>query len=252
MRNFDDSTLWKISEFQRMRAETGNSGFARLAATTSLSMSLSAELTGLDRGSNAGDVLGIVAACVRQRESALILLRHNDLVWPLTLLPQQGLYHLARPIIESLEAGNLDLKVVAVEPPGMRPPRYDELHRLAEQSNYRRLPPLLWALALNAPDMHLLADIGGHAAYRLAADFIPEPNALAGALGPALKRLRRQIASLDDISAWPGMDRERATRLLNGAYLLGGLMVLRTHAAARHEHSRGQRLREWLRAVRRP
>jgi hypothetical protein len=28
MRDFDDSTLWRISAYERLRAETGNSGFA--------------------------------------------------------------------------------------------------------------------------------------------------------------------------------------------------------------------------------
>jgi len=58
-------------------------------------------------------------------------------------------------------------------------------------------------------------------------------SVLAGALGPALQRLRSQAASLDQIARWPGMDAERAVRLLNGAYLRGGLMVLRHHPAAR-------------------
>jgi len=46
------------------------------------------------------------------------------------------------------------------------------------------------------------------------------------------------------------MDRERAARLLNGVYLQGGLMVLRTHTAARDSASGGERLRNWWRAGR--
>jgi hypothetical protein len=47
---------------------------------------------------------------------------------------------------------------------------------------------------------------------------------------------------------WPGMDRERAARRLNGVYLQGGLMVLQTQSAARNSN-RG-RLRGWWRAGR--
>jgi hypothetical protein len=37
------------------------------------------------------------------------------------------------------------------------------------------------------------------------------------------------------MAAWPGMSAERASRLLNALYLVGGLMVMRTHPAARDE-----------------
>jgi hypothetical protein len=37
------------------------------------------------------------------------------------------------------------------------------------------------------------------------------------------------------MAQWPGFERERATRLLNGLYLQGGLMVSRTHPAATNE-----------------
>jgi hypothetical protein len=250
VRDFDDSTLWRISAYERMRAETGDSGFARLNAGSVLPTTLSAELSQLQRARTSGDALEVVAACIRQQESALILLRHRDLVWPLTLFPRHNLYHLPRSIIESLEQGGRDLEVIAVEPPGLRPPGHAMLERVAEGPGVRRLAPLLWALALHAPRETLFDDIGGRAAYRLVSDFTPEDQALAGALGPALKRLRVEIASLADIAGWPGMNRGRAARLLNGVYLQGGLMVLRTHVAARDSASGSDRLRGWWRTGR--
>lgn len=248
MRDFEDSTLWRISTYERMRAETGDSGFARLNAKSVLSTTLSAELSQLPRAPSSGDALEVVAACVRQQESALILLQHRALVWPLTLFPQHNLYHLPRSIVESLQQGVRDLEVIAVEPPGLRPPGHAIHERIADGPGYRPLAPLLWTLALHAPRATLFADITGRAAYRLVSDFTPDAGALAGALGPALRRLRVEISSLADIARWPGMDRERAARLLNGVYLQGGLMVLRTHTAAR-DSDRG-RLRGWWRAGR--
>jgi hypothetical protein len=47
---------------------------------------------------------------------------------------------------------------------------------------------------------------------------------------------------------WPGMERERAARRLNGVRLQGGLLVRYTHTAARNS-IRG-RLRGWWRAGR--
>lgn len=251
MRDFDDSTLWRISAYERMRAESGNSGFARLGNRTVLPTTLHAELSHLRHGQRDTDVLEVVAACMRQRESALLLLRHADLVWPLTLFPQQALYHLPRPLIESLAQGTRGLEVLAVEPPGLRPPGHLMHERVAEGPGYRPLGPLLWALALHAPRASLFEPIAGRAAYRLAADFSPDVELQLGALGPALQRLRIEIASLPDIAAWPGMDTERATRLLNGVYLLGGLRVLRHHPAAREAPAAGRsRLLDWWRAGR--
>jgi hypothetical protein len=48
----------------------------------------------------------------------------------------------------------------------------------------------------------------------------------------AIERLRRRTCSLREMAEWPGLDRERAMRLLNALYLQGGLIVSRTHPAA--------------------
>ena len=37
MRDFEESTLWRVSEFERVREATGSSGFASLTNTTMLS-----------------------------------------------------------------------------------------------------------------------------------------------------------------------------------------------------------------------
>ena len=177
---------------------------------------MSAELSQLQRIERADDMLETVAACIRCHESALILLRHDGLVWPLTLFPQVNLYHLPRSISPSLQQGSRDMEVIAVEPPGLRPPWHVALESLAERPGYRSLAPLLWALALHVPAARLLRAISGHAAYRITAGLGGE-GVLAGALRSSFVQLRSQIASQRDIAAWPGMDAERAARLLNGA-----------------------------------
>ena len=247
MRTVEDSTLWRISAYDRWCEQHGNSGFAPLTPSTVLPTTLNAELSTLERKHLRNDVLEVVAACMRQRESALVLLRHRDLVWPLTLFPRSNLYHLPRSILESLEVGSRDLEVLAVEPPGLRPPGHVQTERIADGPGYRPLVPLLWSLALHAPQSHLLVDISGRAAYWVSAEFASAGIAHAGAMGPVLKRLRQGVASLDEIAHWPGMDAERAARLLNGLYLQGGLIVLRSHRAAREEHPQGlARLRSWF------
>lgn len=246
MRDFDDSTLWRISAYERLRAETGRSGFAPLQRTTALPSTLHAELTQLEQRRQATDTLEVAAACLRQHEAALLVLRLRGLVWPVTLFPQQGLYHCPRSVVDALREGGRDLEIVDIEPPVLRPPGHAMHERVGDGAGYRALPPLLWALALYAPRTDLLSEIAGRAAYRLAPGFAAE-GAVSGAIGAALVRLRTEIASLQDIARWPGIGTERAARLLNGVYLQGGLIVLHTHRAARHAEGGGQRLAAWWR-----
>lgn len=246
MRDFDDSTLWRISAYERFRAENGHSGFAHLNGSAVLPTTLASELTALENKHLSGDVIEVLAACIRKRESALILLRHRDLLWPLTVFPRNSLYHLPRPIIDALDDGNRDMEVMALEPPGLRPPGHAMHERIADGSGYLPLAPLLWALALKAPRARLLDDIAGRVAYRVSADFLDDGITLAGALSPALRRLRLEIATLDQIARWPGMDKERAARVLNGVYLQGGLIVLRSHRLA--QQGQANRFLGWLRS----
>lgn len=245
-KDFNDSTLWRISAYERLRAETHDSGFARLRDSTVLPTSLNAELSRLERVQRADDVLEIVAACVRHRESALIVLRLGGFVWPLTLFPLAHLYHVPRDVIAELGQRGRDVEVLSVEPPGLRPPG-DVMHeRVAERPGYRLMPALLWALALHSPGGRLLEEISGAAAFRIGTD-CDDQGALRGALKSSFVRLRAEVAAQRDIASWPGMDAERAARLLNGVYLQGGLIVLRSHRAAHGEVAARRGLMSWLR-----
>jgi hypothetical protein len=106
--------------------------------------------------------------------------------------------------------------------------------RIGRPDHYRPLKSLLWSMAVAGPRGALLKEISGHAAYRstLSEDMRP---ATSGALASACDRLRRETASLRDMARWPGMSIERACRLLNALYLASGLIVMRTHRAARDE-----------------
>ena len=50
-----------------------------------------------------------------------------------------------------------------------------------------------------------------------------------------MRALRRESVSLREISQWPGLTLERASRLLNALYLASGLLITRSNAAARNE-----------------
>lgn len=252
MHDFDDSTLWRISEFERIRIETGNSGYAKLGGPTVLPTTLVSELARMEYSPTGSEPLEVIAACMRHREPALIYLQYSGLIWPITVFPRERLYHSPRDITPELQKGVRDLRIHSVEPPGVRAPGHFMTERVAEEKHYRRLDELLWALALHGPRGTLLSEISGNAAYRVASDFHVGTLPLAGALGPAFTRLRRETASLKVIAKWPGMNIDRATRLLNSLYLLSGLMVLRMHPAARKEPSTttGPEWLSWMRRSR--
>lgn len=241
MREFEASTLWRVSAFERERGGAGEAPFARDGGPSLLSTTLIAELDRLDAEDSAGDVLEVVAACLRHREAALICLECAPWVWPLTIFPAQQLAHSTRDLSElgpvTVLAG---LRVISVERPGVRPPGHWMHERVAAAGRYRPLQPLLWRLALEGPRSRPLAEIGGRAAYRLAPGPIDARPAAPGALRPAMLKLKQDAAPLRDIARWPGMSLERASRLLNALYLTGGLMVTRSHPAARDEPQPGR------------
>ena len=72
-------------------------------------------------------------------------------------------------------------------------------------------------------------------------DIESEGQIVTGAMGSAAIRLRRETVALRDIAGWPGMSVERASRLVNALYLTGGLLVTRTHPAARADPGSARR-----------
>jgi hypothetical protein len=241
MRNFEDSTLWRISAYERMRLERSSSVFAQLGENTVLPTTMLADLRHLEARREGGDVLEILAAGMRHRQATLMCLQYEELVWPITVFPSELVYHSPRDMALASADGLSTLQVLSCDAPGVRPPGHWMHERVGRMDHYRPLKPLLWNIALNGPRNELLAEIAGSAAYRVTLS--REDRLLApGALGPAADRLRRETVSLRDIARWPGMSLERACRLLNALYLTSALMVMRSHPAAREEKNLLSRL----------
>jgi hypothetical protein len=234
MPDFDDSTLWRISAYERIRREKGSSVFATLGENTVLPTTMVADLRRLESHHEGSDVLEVLAACVRHRQSALLCIKYQEYIWPITVFPAEGVFHSPRDLAVASPEGLAHAQVVSCEPAGLRAPGHWMDERVARPDQYRPLKTLLWTMALAGPRSTLLNEIGGHAAYRstLSAESRPPAH---GALDPAADRLRRETAPLRDIARWPGMSTERASRLLNALYLASGLMVMRTHPSARGE-----------------
>jgi hypothetical protein len=184
---------------------------------------------------------------MRHRQSALLIMQHEGLVWPVTIFPAQMMYHSPIALHDSGRGvtGLADLRVLEAEPAGVRTPGPWLLGPSidpVQASHYRELQPLLWRLALDGPRSTLLSEIAGTAAYRAIRSPVDEGLSTPGALGSACEHLRRETVSLRTIGHWPAMNVERASRLLNALYLASALLVSRTHPAARSAPKSGWRL----------
>jgi hypothetical protein len=233
MRDFDESTLWRVSEFERIRVRTGESGFTPLQGSTVLPETLLGELQHLEQSGQGNDILEVVTACLRHREAALLCFQYEGLVWPVTVFPSQMLYHSPRDMAHTTATGLMHASLLSIEPPGVRPPGHSLHERVASAEHYRPLLPLMWLLALEGPRAELLREIAGTVAYRAIKNPAEDGLSMSGALGSAAERLRRETVPLRTIAQWPGMNVERASRLLNALYLASALLATRAHPAAR-------------------
>lgn len=221
------AVLPRVSDFQRrLRAESDGGADSGSTLQASLDRSLLLDLQRFEAHASSGlDALQVMAASVRHSRPLRVLLQHEDVVLPLTVMPLQHVVHAPLPLPQWSLLRWSTLKVLQVEPaPQDEPP--------AAQDQMAPLGMVLWALALHGARAELLPEIAGHAAYRIAPGTDLSGLDLGGPLAAAMERLRRQTTPLRELSTWPGLSRERATRLLNGIYLQAGLIITRSHPAA--------------------
>ena len=232
---FGEPELMRASAYRlylrELDADAAKAGVSSRIA--SLSPSLQADLSRFEADGGSTEVLEVVAACVRHAKRVAIHLQLDDRVVPLTVFPEERLVHCPIPM-EQLLAQPLGLRVMHVEPALLRPPGDADSALVGEERMHFPLGPLLWELAMRGGRTELLPEIAGAAVYRVAPGLeltkLPIPGDTP--MQAAIYRLRRESASLLEVSEWAGFDRERAVRLLNALYLQAGLMVSRSHPDA--------------------
>jgi hypothetical protein len=231
---FGDPELMRASAFQRyldeLHVDTDSGAIS--TRISQLSPSLQADLLRFGQDGGNSEVVEVLAACVRHAKRVTIHLQCGDRVVPLTVFARERLVHCPVPPLELLEQHLLNLRVMHVEPALLRPPGHDQKSLVGADHLHHPLAPLLWELAMRGLRRELLPEIAGPAVYRVAPVLNIAALPASGALMPAIVRLARQTATLREMSDWPGMDRERAMRLLNALYLQSGLIVSRSHPDA--------------------
>src|SRR5688572_1926801 len=226
--------LMRVSAFQRYLDDLVRVGSVDATSTrlSSLSPSLMQDLERFERDGRQSELLDVLAACLRHGYPLTVNLQWIDRVVPLTLFPQERLVHCPVSMPQFLASRLSELQVMQVEPAMLRAPGHRERALVGEAQMYTPLAPLLWEMSLRGSRERLLPEIGGAAAYRVSPGVNLRGLDMPSILGVAVDRLRRRTCNLREVAEWPGLDRERAMRLLNALYLQGGLIVSRMHPAA--------------------
>ena len=240
---FGEPQLLRASAFRRyleeLEAEPTQGGIS--TRISSLSPSLRADLMRFEQHGGSTEVVEVLAACVRHSKRVTIHLQCDQRVVPLTVFPQERLVHCPMDMHEMIEKHLPRLRVMHVEPALLRPPGDMETALIGEGHLHHPLAPLLWELALRGLRGELLPEIAGAAVYRAAPGLDIAALRVRGAVLASIRRLKREAVNLRELSEWPGLDRERAARLLNALYLQAGLIVSRSHPDAINENWFGGR-----------
>jgi len=232
---FGEPELMRVSAFERYLHEPGGPRAREVLDTPprqpGLSQSLLADLSRFEHRGQASEALEVLAACVRHSQQVVIHLQMGDSVVPLTVFALDRLVHCPISLDALLFNRPTELRVLHVEPAILRPPGDEELSLVGEDQHYHSLRPVLWELALRGARNTLLPEIAGHVAYRVAPGIDLGVLRVSGALMAAVQRLQGERVTLREMADWPGLDTERAARLLNALYLQSGLIVSRTRPA---------------------
>ena len=227
--------LMRLSAFQRERDELPQTAADILSTRHSrLGESLMQDLARFQREGRPTELLEVLAACVRHGRNLLIHTQLDDEVLAFTVYPNDGQVRCDLPLAQLFELPLDNLRVLDFEPPLVRPK--GDRRFASARSTLAPLAPLLWELALRGSRNELLPEIAGTAAYRISPGGDLSGLKLSGSLDAAVQKLQRQTTNLHELSSWPGFDRERAMRMLNGLYLLAALMISRSHPAATNDN----------------
>jgi hypothetical protein len=148
---------------------------------------------------------------------------------PLTIFAHEHLVHCPVDMEELVDLHMPTLRVLHVEPALLRPPGDRETGLVAPLDEHHPLSALLWELAMRGARGELLPEIAGAAVYRIASSLNANALPVRGLVLHAIRRLRRAPYTLRQIADFPGLDRDRAVRLLNALYLQAALIVSRSH-----------------------
>jgi hypothetical protein len=228
--------LVRASAFRRSIDDERGADDDRITSRlSSLDPSLHQDLLRFEQKGRQSELLEVMAGAVRHSSAVTVHLQLHEHVLALTVFPVHRLVHCVMPMVQFFDLQMTDLEVLRVEKTYMQVPDLQKLAQSHVQAHFAPLGKLLWEMALRGARDELLPEIAGQAAYRITPTLDLSTLDLTGSLASACEKLKRQTTSLREIAEWPGFDRTRAMRMLNGLYLQAGLMVSRTHPAATNE-----------------
>lgn len=255
----DDTVPWPLQE---RHADSGWSDSLMDAHVASvLSPDMLEALRRLDADDGGSELLEVAALCLRLKEPMLLTIAVGGWAWPITLYPEHGLYRAPIDWSRAPPQGLSQAQLLDCEPALLAPPPLAARQR-GTLPNHYPLAGLTWTLALLGPRATLLRTLARTERFRsTTGGSAASVWRLPGALGSAVARLAGSSASLGEVARWPGLDRARASRLLNGLFLDERLILIdeparRSDAASAWSDTVSapvpSRWPLWARLVRRP
>jgi len=230
--------LERVSSLERELGEMVSLGLSmnESRGLKELSPSLAAELERAQDDRGQGDVLEMLAACLRHTQRVTLCIRAGIHVVPITVFPRERLYHCPVDEAPLLDCDLSGWAVLRIEPALWDlDAQVDELRPAPQQ--VRPIGPLLWLIALRGPRDSLLPEIDGPAAYRVAPGFDIRPLPGGSVLGRLVEPMRSQPRDLLELSRELGLQQDSTCRWLNALYLQSGLIVSRTMGTSKFSRS---------------
>jgi hypothetical protein len=194
-------------------------GEASLGARSTLSGSLQRDVARFLATPANGELLPVLAACVRHSRPITTILAHGECEVCLTLDPRMQMFACDLDLLALEEAQFRALSLQCVDDA-------IDLDALARSARAGRLAKLLWRVAMEGNRDDILPEIGGPATYRISGGFRRGLVSLPQSLETVVTRLNGPPASLAELQQIAG-NGPLIQRLLNALYLDSALIVTR-------------------------
>jgi hypothetical protein len=170
-----------------------------------------------------GNLLAVVAACVRHDKPLSVTLAVDGQQLALTIHPRRQVFYCATDLCALADPEFAQLTLERIEPEA-------EVQTLLSSGlEARPLRPLLWHLAMRGPNAELLPELSGNVRCRIVFGTSLEGLPVERPVRRAILLMKVAPISIDDLLPRARMGRVAAQRAWNALYLQSALMVTRAY-----------------------
>jgi hypothetical protein len=170
-----------------------------------------------------GNLLAVVAACVRHDKPLSVTLAVDGQQLALTIHPRRQVFYCAEDLCALGDAAFALLAIERIEPEA------EVQALLGSGLAARPLRPLLWHLAMRGPNAELLPELAGNVRCRMVFGTSLDGLPVERPVRRAILLMKVAPISIDDLLPRARLGRVAAQRVWNALYLQSALMVTRAY-----------------------